>query len=58
VCYNGETGQPLTGSLMNYALPRAADIPVMDLNLAPVSAGSNSFGVKEPARIAALRHRR
>jgi len=39
-------GQPITGSFMDYALPRAEDIPVMDIGDHPVPAKSNPLGTK------------
>ena len=42
-----ETGQLLTGSFMDYALPRAADVPVeIGFESHPVPARSNPLGVK------------
>ncbi len=41
-----ESGQPITGSLMDYALPRAEDIPVMTVGDHPVPAKSNPLGTK------------
>jgi aerobic carbon-monoxide dehydrogenase large subunit len=41
-----ETGQPVTGSLMDYALPRAEDIPSMSVGDHPVPANSNPLGTK------------
>jgi aerobic carbon-monoxide dehydrogenase large subunit len=45
--YDGETGQPLTGSLMDYAAPRAGDTPhfktEMDLS---TPCKNNPLGVK------------
>src|SRR4051812_19429959 len=40
------SGQPITGSFMDYALPRAADIPVMAVGDHPVPAKSNPLGTK------------
>ena len=39
-------GQLLTGSLMDYALPRAADIPVVELESLAVPATANILGAK------------
>src|SRR6266446_2519721 len=39
-------GQPITGSFMDYALPRAEDIPVMAVGDHPVLAKSNPLGTK------------
>jgi aerobic carbon-monoxide dehydrogenase large subunit len=41
-----ESGQPITGSFMDYALPRAEDIPLMAVGDHPVLAKSNPLGVK------------
>jgi carbon-monoxide dehydrogenase large subunit len=39
-------GQPITGSFMDYAMPRAEDIPVMEVGDHPVPAKSNPLGTK------------
>jgi aerobic carbon-monoxide dehydrogenase large subunit len=41
-----ESGQPITGSFMDYAMPRAEDIPVMAVGDHPVPAKSNPLGTK------------
>ncbi|MGV7217323.1 xanthine dehydrogenase family protein molybdopterin-binding subunit [Bradyrhizobium sp. UFLA05-112] len=41
-----ESGQPITGSLMDYALPRAEDVPFMSVGDHPVPATSNPLGTK------------
>lgn len=41
-----ESGQPITGSLMDYALPRAADVPNMTIGDHPVPATTNPLGSK------------
>jgi carbon-monoxide dehydrogenase large subunit len=41
-----ENGQPITGSFMDYALPRADDIPLMEVGDHPVPAKSNPLGTK------------
>ena len=41
-----ENGQPITGSFMDYALPRASDIPMMQTGDHPVPATSNPLGTK------------
>ncbi|MBR0716463.1 xanthine dehydrogenase family protein molybdopterin-binding subunit [Bradyrhizobium liaoningense] len=41
-----ESGQPVTGSLLDYALPRAEDIPAMTVGDHPVPAKSNPLGTK------------
>jgi carbon-monoxide dehydrogenase large subunit len=45
VCYD-EDGQLLTGSYMDYALPRASDLPTLGFTSHPVPARTNSLGVK------------
>ena len=42
----GKDGQLLTGSLMDYQLPRAADFPPIDFVSCPTPAPSNPWGVK------------
>ncbi|MES2600967.1 MAG: xanthine dehydrogenase family protein molybdopterin-binding subunit [Pseudomonadota bacterium] len=41
-----DNGQPVTGSFMDYALPRAGDIPLMTLDSHPSPATSNPLGTK------------
>lgn len=41
-----ESGQPITGSLMDYALPRAGDAPFMEVGDQPVPATTNPLGTK------------
>jgi carbon-monoxide dehydrogenase large subunit len=41
-----ESGQPITGSFMDYALPRAEDVPVMTIGDHPSPAKSNPLGTK------------
>jgi carbon-monoxide dehydrogenase large subunit len=41
-----ESGQPITGSLMDYALPRAEDVPFMEVGDHPVPAKNNPLGTK------------
>jgi carbon-monoxide dehydrogenase large subunit len=43
--YDGE-GQLLTGSFMDYAMPRAADVPLLVLAEHPVPTKTNPLGVK------------
>ncbi len=45
-CRYDETGQLVTSSFMDYALPRATDIPVIDADFHPVPTPSNPLGVK------------
>jgi carbon-monoxide dehydrogenase large subunit len=45
IAYDAE-GQLLTGSFMDYAMPRASDVPPMEIALHEVPARSNPLGVK------------
>ena len=40
------SGQPITGSFMDYAMPRAEDIPAMEIGDHPSPAKSNPLGTK------------
>jgi len=40
------TGQPRAGSFMDYALPRAADLPALDTALSEVPSPTNPLGVR------------
>ena len=44
--YDPQTGQPLTGSLMDYWMPRAADLPMFEFSMSPTPAQTNPLGVK------------
>ena len=46
VVYDRETGQLLTGSFMDYGMPRADDMPDMVSEAAPVPTKTNLLGVK------------
>jgi carbon-monoxide dehydrogenase large subunit len=46
VVFDPETAQPLSGSLMDYAVPRAADLPWLEVELAGVPTDANALGVK------------
>jgi carbon-monoxide dehydrogenase large subunit len=45
VVYDGD-GQPITGSFMDYAMPRAGDVPSFVTEHHPVPATTNPLGVK------------
>ncbi|MGG5888146.1 xanthine dehydrogenase family protein molybdopterin-binding subunit [Falsiroseomonas sp. HC035] len=45
-CQYNEDGQFLTGSLMDYALPRASDLPAIGTDFHPVPSPKNPLGVK------------
>jgi carbon-monoxide dehydrogenase large subunit len=44
--YGAEDGQLLTGSFMDYAMPRAEDLPAYDCGFHQVPTGKNPLGVK------------
>lgn len=46
VVYDENSGQLLTGSFMDYALPRADDVPIMSLALNGTPCATNPLGVK------------
>jgi aerobic carbon-monoxide dehydrogenase large subunit len=44
--YDAESGQPIAGSFMDYALPRADDLPSFDLSFNVTRCTTNPLGVK------------
>jgi carbon-monoxide dehydrogenase large subunit len=44
--YEEQSGQLLSGSFLDYALPRADDLPPLDITLAELPTAVNPFGVK------------
>jgi carbon-monoxide dehydrogenase large subunit len=44
--YDEQTGQLLSGSLMDYTLPRADDLPPLDITLSELPTAVNPLGVK------------
>ncbi|HEX2939672.1 MAG TPA: xanthine dehydrogenase family protein molybdopterin-binding subunit [Rhodopila sp.] len=44
--YDPASGQPVTGSFMDYAIPRAGDLPSFDLSFAGTRCTTNPVGVK------------
>jgi carbon-monoxide dehydrogenase large subunit len=44
--YDSSSGQPIAGSLMDYALPRADDLPAFALGFNPTRCTTNPLGVK------------
>ncbi len=46
VTYDGDSGQLLSGSFMDYAMPRAADLCNFDIGSHPVPTKTNPLGVK------------
>ena len=47
--YDRDTGQPLAGSFMDYAMPRAADLPSFRLDHQHTPSQHNALGVKAAA---------
>jgi len=46
VHYDGESGQLLSGSFMDYGMPRSADVPLFALGMHEVPCKTNPLGVK------------
>ncbi len=44
--YDPESGQPISGSFMDYAMPRADDLPGFDISFAGTRCTTNPVGVK------------
>ncbi|MEM6676512.1 MAG: xanthine dehydrogenase family protein molybdopterin-binding subunit [Pseudomonadota bacterium] len=44
--WDAETGQPVTGSFMDYTMPRAGDVPFFELAFEEIPTESNPLGVK------------
>ena len=44
--FDPESGQLLTGSFMDYALPRASDLPDIEVDLIEIPCATNELGVK------------
>ncbi len=44
--YDRDSGQLLTGSFMDYAMPRAGDMPDIDANMEEIPCKTNPLGVK------------
>jgi carbon-monoxide dehydrogenase large subunit len=52
--YDPQNGQMLSGSFMDYALPRANDLPPFDITLTGVPTGANPLGVKGSGQAGAM----
>jgi carbon-monoxide dehydrogenase large subunit len=52
--YDPESGQLLSGSLMDYCLPRASDLPPLDITLSGVPTAANPLGVKGAGQAGAI----
>ncbi len=52
--YDPQSGQMLSGSFMDYTLPRAADLPDFDITLSGVPTNANPLGVKGAGQAGAM----
>ena len=52
--YDPQSGQLLSGSLMDYAVPRAADLPALDITLEEMPTAANPLGVKGSGQAGAI----
>jgi aerobic carbon-monoxide dehydrogenase large subunit len=52
--YDPESGQLLSGSLLDYALPRADDLPALDITLDGLATAANPLGVKGSGQAGAI----
>ena len=46
IVYEGDSGQLLSGSLMDYSLPRADMLPAIAIDFSPVPSTTNPLGAK------------
>jgi carbon-monoxide dehydrogenase large subunit len=53
IVYDPASGQLLTGSLTDYAVPRASDLPPISTSIRPTPADDNPLGVKGVGEAAA-----
>ncbi len=44
--FDGDSGQPIAGSFMDYGMPRADGLPTFDVEIAEVHSPTNPLGVK------------
>ena len=54
IVYDRHTGQMLTGSFLDYAMPRAADLPMFQTGFIATPAPSNPLGVKGASESGAI----
>ena len=52
--YDPDTGQLLTGSFMDYGLPRATDLPFIQFKLNEVPSTTNALGMKGAGEAGAI----
>jgi aerobic carbon-monoxide dehydrogenase large subunit len=53
IAYDSDSGQLLSGTLMDYAMPRASDLPKIDASFLQTKAADNPLGVKGVGEAAA-----
>ena len=46
IAFDGDSAQPVAASFMDYAIPRADDLPSLDITLVEVPTKTNQLGVK------------
>ena len=54
VTYDPTTAQLVTGSLMDYGLPRADDLPSFELHAADLPTNNNPLGMKGVAEVGCI----
>ena len=54
VVYDPESGQLLSGSFMDYHIPRATDLPDLDITLTGIPTNANPLGVKGAGQAGAI----
>ena len=54
ITYDPDGGQLVTGSFMDYSMPRATDLPAITVENNEVLARNNPLGIKGRARLARL----
>ena len=52
--YDDETGQLLNGSFMDYAIPRASDMPFMQFSFNEILCTTNPLGIKGAGEAGAI----
>jgi aerobic carbon-monoxide dehydrogenase large subunit len=52
--YDSDSGQMLSGSFMDYTLPRAQDLPDLDITLSGIPTRTNPLGVKGSGQAGAM----
>ena len=52
--YDAASGQPIAASFMDYAMPRADDLPAFDVSFSPTRCTTNPLGVKGCGEAGAL----